>query len=186
MPYPPGPVLSRIGDSEPALGRLSGLFTFKTIPSRCELISRNFDERDRACAPARETRTRPDRDRQPSIVTTTVARPVRTPEWSVDTFHSRTEPSQHGTQGLYREAATCQLQSRPRAAARMPRIMRRERPYQYRLTTCPQPSIPHMTLTQRLSLAGTQLLPPRDASAQFAQSGSRACRGCSYNCSAVL
>ena len=30
----------------------------------------------------------------------------------VDTFHSRTEPSQHGTQGLYREAATCQLQSR--------------------------------------------------------------------------
>ena len=26
VPHPPGPVLSRIGDSEPALGRLSGLF----------------------------------------------------------------------------------------------------------------------------------------------------------------
>ena len=44
---------------------------------------------------------------------------------------------------------------------------------QYRLThmcydhtTAFYPTDPHMTLAQQLPLAGTQLLPPRDASAQ--------------------
>ena len=35
VPHPPGPVLSIIGDSEPALGRLSGLFTYNH-PFKCD------------------------------------------------------------------------------------------------------------------------------------------------------
>jgi hypothetical protein len=35
VPHPPGPVLSRIGDSEPALGLLSGLFIHNHPSSAC-------------------------------------------------------------------------------------------------------------------------------------------------------
>ena len=35
VPHPPGPVLSRIGDSEPALGLLSGLFIRNHPSSAC-------------------------------------------------------------------------------------------------------------------------------------------------------
>ena len=58
-----------------------------------------------------------------------------------------------------------------RAAARI--IAENDPTVQYRLThmcydhtTAFYPTDPHMTLAQQLPLAGTQLLPPRDASAQ--------------------
>ena len=69
------------------------------------------------------------------------------------------------------------LDTRARRRARI-MVAENDPTVQYRLThmcydhtTAFYPTDPHMTPTQRLPLAGTQLLPPRDASAQLIRSG---------------